>query len=199
MKKTSLFLSLITLYTLTSSSNCHKSNSPTNQLPPETHAGLNTMGCLVDGVLFIPQTKSTTPGSAPGQFAAAGYNIPGPGISFHWTDFNDSSLSWIDIHVDSVDLQAGAMYTLGAPPDTTNLLSPNTTAMAQWALYYSESGNVIPSFTHTTNSQVTGQIILDYYDGLNGLVAGRFSFDAVNKYGDTVHIREGRFDMAIQR
>ena len=198
MKKTSLLLSLISLYILTSSSNCRKSNSPTNQLPPETHAGLNTMGCTVNGEIFIPQTKST-PGSAPGPFSVAGYNIPGPGISFHWTNYNDSSLSWIDIHVDSVDLQAGTTYTLGAPADTTNVITPNTTAKAQWALYYSVSGNVIPSFAYRTNSQVTGQIILDYYDSLNGLVAGRFTFDAVNNSGDTVHVREGRFDMAIQR
>jgi hypothetical protein len=30
------------------------------------------------------------------------------------------------------------------------------------------------------------------------IVAGRFAFDAVDNGGDTVHVREGRFDMAYQ-
>jgi len=50
-----------------------------------------------------------------------------------------------------------------------------------------------------TTSQVTGQITIDFYDEPRRIVAGRFAFDAVDKNGDTVKIRQGRFDMAIQQ
>jgi hypothetical protein len=194
MKKTPILLILIALYTLTSSSNCHKSNSPTNALPPETHAGLNTMGCLVNGQLFIPQET----GYPPHQFSsAASYGVNGiTSIIFNWTDQPDCGFSILKIYLDSVQLQAGDTLTLGLMPDSSLISS----VKAQWATYMSFPCDSGALNLYSTNSQVTGQMIIDYYDNATdiGLVAGRFSFDAVDKYGDTVHIREGRFDMAIQ-
>jgi hypothetical protein len=190
MKKTALLFTLITIYTSMCGSDCHKSNSPTNALPPETHAGLNTMGCIVNGQLFIPQTS----GYPPGQFSNAGYEYGESSINFNWTDKPDCGFSILRIYLDSVQLQAGDTITLGLMPDSV----ANSPVKAQWATYYSfpcDSG-VIGSYS--TTSQVTGQVIIDYYDPLAFLIAGRFSFDAIDKYSDTIHVREGRFDMAIQ-
>jgi hypothetical protein len=191
MKKTPLLLILIALYTLTTSSSCHKSNSPTNVLPPETHYGLNTMGCIVNGKLFIPQST----GYPPITFSAAGYGgYPGPDFHFDWTDKpNACTFSTLQVNLDSVQLQAGQTYILGIKPDTGNSYSPP----AQWAVYNSYSCNS-PDDQYYTNAQVTGQITLDYYDRTIGLVAGRFSFDAIDGNSDTLHVREGRFDMAFQ-
>jgi hypothetical protein len=189
MKKAPLLLTLIAIYTLTTGSNCHKSNTP-NVLPPETHQGLNTMGCIVNGQLFIPQG-----GNPAGQSSNAGYGIYGRvSIIFNWTDDPTCGLSILNVYLDSVQLQAGDTLTLGLMPDS-GAFSPNK---AQWATYHSFpcGGGLIGSYS--TNSQVTGQMIIDYYDPLAYLIAGRFSFDAVDKYGDTVHVREGRFDMSIQ-
>jgi hypothetical protein len=61
IKRSPLVLSLFFLFTITSGGNCKKSNSPTNRLPPETHEGLNTMGCTVNGSLFIPQEPLLNP------------------------------------------------------------------------------------------------------------------------------------------
>jgi hypothetical protein len=188
-------LTLVTLYTLTTSSNCHKSNSPTNQLPPETHSGLNTMGCLVNGQLFIPQST----GNPPPPFSSA-YRVVFNGITsivFNWADLPNCGLSEMKIFLDSVQLQVGDTLTLGLMPDS-NLVY---IGKAQWADYESfpcDSGPV--SNPYTTTSQVTGQMIIDYYENATdiSLVAGRFFFDAIGKYGDTIHVREGRFDMAIQ-
>jgi hypothetical protein len=189
-----LFLLAITI--VLANTGCKKSNSPTNVLPPETHVGLNTMGCIVNGQLFIPQET----GYPPHQFSTAAISSRGvngiTSIIFNWTDQPNCGLSFLNIYLDSVQLQAGDTLTLGLMPDS----SFTSSRKAQWATYMSfpcDSGSVNQ---YSTNSQVSGQMIIDYYEYATDiiLVAGRFSFDAIDKYGDTVHIREGRFDMAFQ-
>ncbi|MGI0040947.1 MAG: hypothetical protein ACRD94_03170, partial [Nitrosopumilaceae archaeon] len=58
MKK--LFLSLLFTIAL----GCHNDDDtikiPINQLPPATHTGANTAGCLVNGIAFLPKGYFTT-------------------------------------------------------------------------------------------------------------------------------------------
>lgn len=172
---------------------CHKSNSPTNALPPETYAGLNTMGCLVNGELFIPQQNG---GFMAEPFSTALVNGgPGFNLGFIWSDeWAQSKYNIINIGLDSVALTAGTTYTLGAqgPPDTGRVWP-----YAINAIYHTLGGPSMDDFYYTS-SQVTGQITIDYYNESRRIVAGRFAFDAVDNNGDTVKVRQGRFDMYIQ-
>ncbi len=187
IKRTPLVLCLFVLFTITSGGNCKKSNSPTNRLPPETHEGLNTMGCTVNGSLFIPQEPLLNP---QGYYFARYTNLD---LRLAWTDQPDCGITSVVIELDSIQLAEGTTYTLGVQPDTTNTRNVNV----QWASYGNFPCAALFEI-YSTTGQVTGQVAIDYYDSSRGIVSGNFSFDAVDKNSDTVHVREGRFDMSLQ-
>jgi hypothetical protein len=192
MKKTSLLLTLIALYTLTSSSTCHKSNQPTNVLPPETHAGLNTMGCDVDGQLFIPQYTGSNP-NANYYGASLTSAFPAYSLFLSWQDKPTTcGGATISIYLDSVHLIADTTYLLSTSHDTSNIQD----IYFQWAFYEFDQCNNGLSL-YRTSAQMTGQLTISYFDPTVGIVAGTFAYDAVDVYGDTVHIQNGRFDMAL--
>ena len=166
---------------------CNKSNSPTNRLPPETHEGLNTMGCVVDGRLFIPQEPSLSPYSYYGA-----HITPSPSycLSLYWKDEpGDNTFSSIAVRLDSIQLTQGTTYILGARPIDSNF---NWQQSANWATYNFNYQN------YNTTATVAGTVTIDYYDSTAGIVAGKFQFDALDNYNDTVHVVNGRFDMALK-
>jgi hypothetical protein len=189
MKRISILPALFILITI----GCRKSNSPTNQLPPETHDGDNTMGCYVDNKLFIPQEPFLS--NLGGYSGAAILNAPSFDLVLNWTDdISNSDFTSVSIQLDSVQLIQGATYTLGAPPDSMT----DQTSHKVWATYI----NWVQYQFYYTAGEGTGQVTIDYYDPTvsvaTGIVSGHFSFDAVNSNNDTVHVSEGRFDMALQ-
>jgi hypothetical protein len=108
-------------------------------------------------------------------------------------DQPNCGITSVVIELDSIQLVEGTTYTLGVQPDTTNTRNLN----AQWAGYFNiPCGATFEVYSIT--GQVTGQVAIDFYDSSRGIVSGNFSFDAVDKNSDTVHVREGRFDMSLQ-
>lgn len=169
---------------------CRKNSIPPDRLPPPTHAGLNTMGCLINGELFIPQENGQTTDTYSGAMLQ---NISPYRL---WLFWNDQPLtcgsSELDIRLDSVSLAQDTTYLLGAQPP-----SNNDTAHAQWAIFTEEPCSASPT-PYNTTAQVTGSVTITWFDPIAGIVAGIFSFDAVNGNGDTVHVRSGRFDMTAR-
>lgn len=183
---------------LTSFGGCRKSTSPTDRLPPLTHQGLNTMGCMVDGKLFVPQAPAFYPY---GIYGIIQQGYPGPNLTMGWTDKgSDCSLSGLQIILDSIQLQQGLTIDLAAPADSGGAVGdPGPTFSNQWATYtFADCDKNIPFTPYTTTGQVTGQVTITWYDAGKGVVAGTFWFNAIDKAGDTAHVTEGRFDMALQ-
>lgn len=56
-------------------------------------------------------------------------------------------------------------------------------------------GMIYTSTEYLTSSSVTGELKITKLDEINRIVSGAFRFDAVNKNGEKVQVREGRFDM----
>ncbi len=89
------------------SSSCRKPKpvNPVDQLPPETQAGANTFGCLIDGKVFIP--KGNPLGGlikkASYQFLNGGYYFGISGID----KSNPEDVTDVGIRGDSVQLIAG--------------------------------------------------------------------------------------------
>lgn len=171
-------------------SGCRKSNSPTDRLPHPTHSGLNTMGCTVNGKLFIPQEPATDPTPF---YSVSLVGSPGPDLYMTWKQkTNACPIYGISITLDSVNLQQGFVYDLGANPDTGRSQGLHT----QWAGYTQFGCNGM--YVYATTPQVTGQTTITWYDPGTGVIAGTFWFDAIDAGGDTVHVRDGRFDMSIK-
>ena len=99
-------------------------------------------------------------------------------------------LTSVSIGLDSVNLKSGDSFALTAWRDSTGtflagkkhgvcMIAPTCPG---WTFYY------------TTNT-VSGEVLIVYLDRVNYIASGTFWFDAINVPGDTVHVREGRFDM----
>ncbi|HXD78467.1 MAG TPA: hypothetical protein VN616_11705 [Puia sp.] len=169
---------------------CRKSNSPTDELPPATHVGLNTMGCYVNGELFIPQE----PGLASHGFASARIvSRQPPSLWLSWNDeIGNCGSNQLDIHLDSTVFATGKSFVLGQAA-----VNPADDSLdAQWASYtrFPCQGQ---SIQYLTGSLMNGSLVISYYDSLQGIVAGTFEFDAAAPGGDTLHITQGRFDMHL--
>ena len=57
-----LLLYSLLFLTILSGSNCKKSSTTEDQLPPETTTGAMTFGCKVDGKVFVPKDGKGKPG-----------------------------------------------------------------------------------------------------------------------------------------
>ena len=161
---------------------CNRSDdppaNPVAQLPPATTTGANTIGCLVNGEVFLPhQNNPTGPSSTHChyQFVNNEWNL---GISFS----NDSTNPLRSVGIFSInnDLQQGSTYQLKQNTGNPNLYGT-----------YGAGG----SSAYFTNDLNSGELKITRLDKINNIISGTFWFDAINTAGQKVQIREGRFDM----
>jgi len=149
------------------------------------------MGCLVNGQLFVPQEPAAVPYPF---YSATLTHDPADNLNMGWKDEKNScDQSSIGIRLDSVKLTQGTTYKLTQQVDTSNAAAN----VGQWAEYLdiTSCSQFIFSPYYTT-AAVTGQVTITYYNPTLGVVSGTFWFDAIDAGGDTVHVREGRFDMS---
>ena len=146
-------------------------------LPPITHTGENVMACRVNGQVII---------------AAENPNDPSNPAAVKFSEAPDNDLLYIGgIFVSPrYDIEISFRYgdSLGTYPilykypyfgyfwDYTKSMSVN------------DSNQFQPDRTHGGNVTVT------YLDA--NIIAGTFSFEAINRKGKVVHVTEGRFDIA---
>jgi len=173
MKTTILILSLFTLLS------CSKKDDPTlkpiDKLPPLTHTGANTAGCLVNGEAFLPKGHFTTGNLKCFYINQKDFTL---GISQEYKD----AYKGIYIYVHNTELQAGSKYYL-----TQNNNLQNTKYAKYEDAYYNN--------TYSTTLTITGELIITHHNYNNATISGTFWFDAVNSDGEKVEVREGRFDM----
>lgn len=177
-------------------SDCKKNssgNDPISQLPPFTTKGLNTFGCLVNGKALILEK----PWGDIGPFYACTYqylyaDTSKPYGFVVWGKDKPRACDFTDVSIglDSVNLKSGDTFMLTAWRDSTG------TFLAGKKYGVCTIVTTCPGMTtyYTTNT-VSGEVTIVFLDPVNQIASGTFWFDAIDVPGDTVHVREGRFDM----
>ncbi|GAA4351572.1 hypothetical protein GCM10023185_10330 [Hymenobacter saemangeumensis] len=172
------------LLVLTLLAGCKK-DDPEADLPPPTHAGLNTGGCLIDGKRFVAKTYGGNLLSSPIQGVNGGFYF--------------DSLYYLTLN--------------GGPGEGTVSLflrrpSPRTYLLNQTTLYYPQ-GDPLYLLDHAmvtypggrgevyvTDAQHPGSVTLTHADIRTLISAGTFEFTAVSTFdpSKTVRVTKGRFD-----
>ncbi|CAL2076412.1 conserved exported protein of unknown function [Tenacibaculum sp. 190524A02b] len=162
--------------------NCSKDEAPLpplQQLPPMTQVGANTVGCLVNGEVFLPHQKN--PFGVPSttcfyQFLDGNYEF---GLRF----FNDEQdiLRQVTIGGNKLKLLEGKTYIIKAE-------EPKKSTYA----YYTLGGMQ----GYRTTKKITGELTITKLDPTKGIISGIFWFDAIRLSDhEIVKVRNGRFDM----
>jgi hypothetical protein len=88
---------------------CKKHRTPEEQLPPETHGGVGTFGCLVNGSVFVPKG---TPLAGP--ILSCAYQYINGGYHFQVTarEDNSSQTLAVGIFTDSLEISQGIQLRL---------------------------------------------------------------------------------------
>ncbi len=166
---------------------CKKNASGTycnNCLPPATDTGANTFGCLVNGKVFLPQKRI---GSMSIPLQCNYQNVDGSiGFTLGGTDFINNT---------SVGLAVSEIFIKG--PSVFNYSIP--IAGNAYASYDCCDNNSINPLYYTQIGSA-GQLIFTRFDTLYQIASGTFWYDAVDTASrDTIHIRDGRFDVHFTR
>jgi hypothetical protein len=186
MKHLNLILLLFLLSTFIS---CKRKDvspvNPIDQLPAASKSGLNTIGCLVNGKALVPKGDTWGDISYSCQYQYLDNSIS-KGYYFN-VDVNntkDNPSRAVYVQARSLDLEEGKTYPL---------VSRGVDGNAH-ALYTSYSSSTGPT-DYFTNEVNKGELTITKLDKYNQIISGTFWFDAVNKHGEKVEVREGRFDM----
>ena len=170
----------ILIIMLTVLSCCSKDgNSSNEQLPPETQTGANTVGCLVNGKVFLPHAEGLSPDvncfyqliDGKYYFTMAFRDLRGGGIT-------GVSIQW-----------AGANLVVGQ----AFILSMNPVDNGD---YLGGGGGYTLSLSNKyyTNTNQIGELKITNLDPSKSIISGTFWFNAINTGGQKVEIRQGRFD-----
>ena len=171
----------IIFFTLTIFISCDKDTFKGNdQLPPETQIGANTVGCLVNGKVFIPKQEGITPS------LVCNYELIDGEFYFNiaYSDSRNGGVESVSINHNKISLQNNTVY----------LLNKNTLNDGN---FMGGGGTYFPTLQnfYRTNLIKTGELKITKIDLTNSIISGTFWFDATNTNGEIVQVRSGRFDM----
>ena len=174
------YLFFLTVFVCLSGFHCKKDKTPAEQLPPETHTGSGTFGCLINGSVFLPKG---TPLAGP--ILSCGDQYINGGYYFQLKARQDigSRTLTIALFTDSLEILQGKVLRLSQK----NL---SGYAYGQHGHYELSSS---PQLFYTDSINV-GELKINFLDTINRVVSGTFWFDAMTSTGEKVQIREGRFD-----
>ena len=179
-----ILILLCSLLLLSASCKKEKSENPIDDLPPATQTGANTFGCLVNGELFLPKGSGLG-----GPVLNAQYEFVDNKYYFSLLatrSGKDCKSSSILLSLNNLTLQNMKTYSL---QDTSE-------GKAHLRVRIGIDCSFNTDFFRTNNN-VTGNMNITYFNTTKNIVAGTFSFDAVNSKGEKVEVREGRFDMKL--
>ena len=172
---------LILLITIALTLSCcdNDDDNSGDTLPPATQTGANTVGCLVNGQVFLPKSEGINPA------VVVNYEFINGDFFFtlRFSDLRNSSNEGVRLRTQRVDLQTGEIYILNM-----NTID-NGDFSGSGAEYQTSLSN-----EYLTNSSFTGELSITRVDTVNSIISGTFWFDAINTNGVIVEIREGRFD-----
>jgi len=160
---------------------CKKSDvDPTSQLPPETHTGAGTFGCLVNGQPWTPR----------------GYN-----------GYSNYSVSYDPTYANGT-LNVGCYRYVGTGADDyqlVGLFSDNIKTPGNYPLTI--VGHQEGTFADRTRSSCQflggdpyyrrGQLVITRLDKQAGIISGTFAFTLYKPGCDSLRITQGRFDRKL--
>lgn len=158
-------------------------NDPSNpnaelQLPAITTEGKNTIGCKIDGKVWIPYSKT----SVPKLYASIDRN-------YNWM-FGLSGLQK-DIGVDSKNVIE--IYVRPLSTDTFFLLTKNK--YGNVAHYFPTLAVGAQAF-NSDEALNNGYVHILRFDSVNQIISGTFQFTAIDSFTNEKHeITDGRFDL----
>jgi hypothetical protein len=176
MKNLFLFLTVIILFS------CSKDDSSSGEfdkLPAATQIGANTGGCLVNGIALLPRNNEDI--SSPNCFYQLSENEYYFSINF--PVYGNEGFKAVVIKTKKITLQAGQTYILNQNMD---LVGNNVNAGGEYVLAQNNK--------FYTNDLKKGELKITHLDMQNLTISGTFWFDAINFEGETIQIRNGRFD-----
>ncbi|RYE58268.1 MAG: hypothetical protein EOP48_03885 [Sphingobacteriales bacterium] len=170
-KKTILLLLLAFTFGCDNNDDKATSNNPIDQLPPVTQVGANKVGCLIDGEVFLPDSRPNSTNCfyqlVDGEYYFA--------LALSKRDsFNN--LIALNLGTNSKQIAQGEQYQL------LEYISGNASAAYIF--------NLTESFTNNIN---TGNLTITRLT--DQFVSGTFWFDVEDSNGVVHRVREGRFDM----
>ncbi len=178
MKKLIFLLCVLSLISTTSCDNDDDNNN-NDTLPPATQIGANTVGCLVNGDVFLPRSEGINPA------VVVNYEFINGEFYFSLTlnDLRGTGVKTVSVRTREIDLETGGVYIL----DKDNTIFESF--IGGGGVYGVDASNYF-----YTNSIKTGELTITRLDLSNSIISGTFWFDAINEEGEIVEIREGRFD-----
>jgi len=190
--KNGLMLFVLAICFTLSGMQCEKTFPPgtaeIDKLPSKTQIGADTFGCLVDGKALLPRSNGWAPGC--GSILQCNYqyinsgNLNGYYLTLGVTDKKTypNAIHMVMLRADNIELETKT-YVL----DEYNIPGK---LCGQFFIISNAVEN-----TYTTNQTLKGELTITFFDPINKIVSGTFWFDAVNKNGEKVEVREGRFDV----
>lgn len=186
MKNLKFLTALFLCFSLFSGSSCRKEKDNKDALPPETHQGLNTFGCLINNELFR-------------ESGSLGFGVSNPKI-----DIRDSILSFTVGH----SVPGGQQIVYFGITKFTGI-GKYYTGAGYIKKKYDGNGNIENYCEYLTDSlDNTGYVNITYSDPMKNIVSGTFSFKVKFSFSSTnpspcdgseINITEGRFDLTYYK
>ncbi len=183
-QKTGLPMTVIALafLTLFSGMQCEKDFPPgtpeIDKLPTATQTGANTFGCLVDGKAFTPKYSWGSDGlQVYYQYLDNAHHFNIGADRKDGTAITDIEIRSHGIELEEKKYEMGEFGSMGF-------------FGAEYTVFVG-NGEIL---TYKTTKIIKGEITFTRFDVINQIASGTFWFDAINKDGKVVQVREGRFD-----
>ena len=150
-----------------------------DQLPAATQTGARTVGCLVNGKVFLPHKEGVnSPVNCfyqPDENGNYYFNMA-------FTDLRNGSSINVVIQTRKIFLKIGQKYELNKNViDDLDFIGGTGIYAPNGIRFY------------TTLNKI-GELFITNLDFSKGIISGTFWFDAINSKGEKVEIRDGRFD-----
>ena len=180
-----IFALCIMLCSIACKKHSSQPTNPADQLPPATTTGANTIGCLVNGKALLPAGLSLAGGNKHATYQWGYDNAWHLAIEFG--NQNSSGLvQSAGFRIDSLKIIQGQIYYFN--------VQKNGNAFAGYT-YGNQTNGVNKQYYTSNNTWATGQLTITRFDTVNQIVSGNFWFNALDQYGDSVRVTNGRFDM----
>ena len=150
--------------------------TPIEQLPAQTTVGVNTAGCLVNGVVLLPSGRANETKLRCQYARRNGEYVFILGIINRDQQYSRSVI----LRTENFQLDEGKSYKFLEKP------------IQIWAEHSIESGLIN---YYDTDMDHSGILSITRLDEEQRIISGTFSFTAVNDQGETVEVTDGRFDM----
>ncbi|MBS1738883.1 MAG: hypothetical protein JSS98_20215 [Bacteroidetes bacterium] len=186
MKYIIVFISLLLL----SAASCKK-NKLKDPLPPATQSGANTMGCYVNGIVWLPDTRDN--GSIPRlkAISVVFWNTKSQ-LLFTFYRQRDGDNQNLDIYLK--EFAGVGNYHMDVISKVIGV--PGSYGELNNYIYFSDRNF---NKRYITNGYYQGIVNITSYDEIERIISGTFQFKAQNYDGslDSVVVTNGRFDCKI--